>query len=180
MSGPALSAPPNDISPTLQVRQSNNATAAWLITCPQQPQGVSLDSPQYFGSYAVPYVAGDACLAPSTPLATTAFLSIIATPSTTAGQLPTVTPILSFSNLANVVIENLGYSPMVDNAISDRYATIQNIFDGQYAMNQQGIWAWYAKYADLSGMPSLSTPPDPHCWSPLMKFTKLLPSGVDP
>ncbi len=159
MSGPALSAPPNDISPTLQVRQSNNATAAWLITCPQQPQGVSLDSPQYFGSYAVPYVAGDACLAPSTPLATTAFLSIIATPSTTAGQLPTVTPILSFSNLANVVIENLGYSPMVDNAISDRYATIQNIFDGQYAMNQQGIWAWYAKYADLSGMPSLSTPP---------------------
>ena len=116
---------------------------------------VNNTSPEYFGSGAVPYVAGDACIAPPTsqsnpPLQTQIILNDTVTNS--QSQVATVTPVLQIKNPASVSIMDLGYSPSVDNKTSNGYSSISNIFDygGVPSRNQHGIWTWYAEYADFN------------------------------
>jgi hypothetical protein len=156
--------PYNVVSQTSQVSIYNNATSAWLLTCPSPPGQVGTSSPEYFGSGAVPYIAGDVCIAdPSPPLDTQLTLQDAVTDSPTV--IATATPSLLVKNPANVVVSDLGYTPSVDNNVSNGYSSISNIFDfgGVPSRNQQGMWTWYAKYADFqnnyqSGPPLIVTP----------------------
>ncbi len=151
------------VSQTSQVSISNNATSAWLLTCPSPPGPVGTSSSEYFGSGAVPYIAGDVCTAnPSDPLDTQLTLQDAVTDSPTV--IATATPSLLMKNPASVVISDLGYTPSVDKNVSNGYSSKSNIFDfgGVPSRNQQGLWSWYAKYADFqdnyqSG--SLTVPP---------------------
>ena len=138
----------SSISQVSYARLYNNDTAAWLLTCPTTPGPVGQNSPQYIDSGAVPFMAGDVCLAPPTPaLASTITPTLTVSWSTTS--LATASLSVVASNLAYTSLINNGYSPMVDGQISNGYSTRSNIFDSVPSTNQQGIWTWYSKYADF-------------------------------
>ncbi len=137
----------NQISQVTQARIYNNDTAAWLLTCPSTPKKVGSNTPEYIDSGDVPYIAGDVCGAPATPLTSTVGGSMVLSWSTTS--LATASTTISPSDVASVTLKNLGYSPMVDGQISNGYSTKSNIFDSVPSTNQQGIWTWFAKYANM-------------------------------
>lgn len=143
----------NNLAQVTAIVESNNVTATWLITCPEQPQEVGASTSQYFQTGEVPYVAGDACLARASP-PLQSYIWVAATIDWSPTSLAVVQPYGGANDLASFVTTSLGYSPSVDGNVANGYSTNSNIFDQVPSNNQQGIWTWYAKYADLANAPS--------------------------
>ncbi|MGC8662515.1 MAG: hypothetical protein ACP5RT_01890 [Candidatus Micrarchaeia archaeon] len=131
-------------SPTIQVNESNSASAMWLLTAPTQPSQIYADD-ELFYPYSK-YIAGDACLSNKTSLLSNIELKL----EIYFGD-GSFTPSISYNinNIGTMTINNYGYSPMVDNSISNGFSTRSYIFDQVPSYIQHGLWSWEANFANL-------------------------------
>lgn len=136
--------PTQDASPAVSVANYNEQNAWNLLNCPGQTPPTSL---QYIYTGDVPNIAGNACLAPSGSLSTTATLT--AQPTYTPGSVATTSASLTFTNPVQGSIQLYSYSPQSGGDISTAYGTDSYIFDQFPASLQHAIWGWYAEFADL-------------------------------
>ncbi len=147
-------------SPANAVYNSNAQSSIYMLTCPQFPTPESSWSQLLFlpsADYGFWKIAGNLCQAGSSRSSfsvTATFVNYLQSPGS---SLPTVSlsqPELFFSNAVSLKIINLGYSPEVvtqsGNFISSAFGTHSYIFNPIQPQGQQGLWTWYARYADLS------------------------------
>ncbi len=141
------------LSPTQQVNSSNSANALWLLTAPTQPQEYYLDDSLFYSNGN--YIAGDACLSSTYTLDSQISMGLniyYADGSFT----PTITS-YTIQNPGTMVIEDYGYSPMVDEAIANGFQTRSYIFQEVPSYIQHGLWSWVANFADLQPFSSSTT-----------------------
>jgi hypothetical protein len=55
----------------------------------------------------------------------------------------------SIDNIGTMNLTNLGYSPLVDNTISNGFNTKSYVYQQVPSFVQHGLWTWSAKFADL-------------------------------
>jgi hypothetical protein len=143
---------------TSLVQQYNDQNATWLITCPDAPNTLNTNeyiSP-YYPPYNSPYIEGDLCLTPTTPLNT--ILAFVTTITWNGVSPASANFLLNTSDITNLNITNLGFSGqanttnngIIESNISNGYNTYSNIFSGVPPSMQQGIWTWHAQIANLS------------------------------
>jgi len=63
----------------------------------------------------------------------------------------------SIDNIGTMNLTNLGYSPMVDNTISNGFNTKSYVYQQVPSFVQHGLWTWSAKFANLHQVSSTST-----------------------
>ena len=142
-------------SPTNSVAKYNDKNVPYLITCPATPETNPTDNLYLYSGSAsgATYTAGDGCL-----LSTQSFTTTITLPTSISWSntqyASAVVGNLQFSNPGSLNIQNLGYSPMVDNAIGNAYGTKSYIFKGLPGYAQQDIWTWSAEFANLNNIPT--------------------------
>ncbi|MFP3289525.1 MAG: hypothetical protein RXO35_03830 [Candidatus Micrarchaeota archaeon] len=134
-------------SPTAIVNASNSANAIWLLTSPSHPKQAYTND--YLFTPYKNFTGGDVCFAYSSPLYPTVTYDIVAN-----GPTPYNVSIQNFyiHNIGELDLLNLGYSPLVDDTLSNGFNTKSYIFDQVPSYAQHGLWAWAAKYAELSGI----------------------------
>ena len=142
-------------SPTNSVAKYNDKNVPYLITCPATPETNPTDNLYLYSGSAsgATYTAGNGCL-----LSTQSFTTTITLPTSISWSntqyASAVVGNLQFSNPGSLNIQNLGYSPMVDNAIGNAYGTKSYIFKGLPGYAQQDIWTWSAEFANLNNIPT--------------------------
>jgi len=138
---------PYAYSPTAIVNASNSANAIRLLTSPYPPKQTYTDS--YLFTPYNRFTGGDVCFLANTPLYPTVSYDIVA-----RGPTPYDVSIQNFyiQNIGELDLFNLGYSPLVDNAISNGFNTKSYIYDQVPSYAQHGLWTWAAKYAELPGV----------------------------
>lgn len=146
--GPSL-----PLSPTNSVFHYNVKNNAFLITCPDPPTTYPTDT-QYFYTDPTSYIAGDQCLADSSPL--NSQVNAILTISYSDTALPVATPSVNVTNPAALATRSISYSPSVDGDISTTYGVQSNIFDSIPAGSQRVTWAWFAKYINFNNVGTIS------------------------
>ncbi|MHB1830218.1 MAG: hypothetical protein ACYCO0_02390 [Candidatus Micrarchaeaceae archaeon] len=148
------------LSPANAVYNSNAQNSLYLLTCPQSPNPSSSWNQLFFlpsADYGSWKIAGNLCQSGSSQSSfsvTATFINYLQSPGS---ALPTVflsQPELFFSNAVSLNIINLGYSPEVvtqnGNFISSAFGTKSYVFKTMSPQGQQGLWTWFARYADLS------------------------------
>ncbi|MGC8586636.1 MAG: hypothetical protein ACP5K5_03805, partial [Candidatus Micrarchaeia archaeon] len=135
---------------TSSILDYNSKNNQWLITCPMTPN--AMNTSEYFYTKAHSFIAGNRCLASSTPLYTTAMLSSQTYWSISSLASTSIT--FNIYNIGNAAVQNLAYSGEASKGggfnISNGYDTNSYIYDGVPSANQSAIWSWYAEYANLS------------------------------
>jgi len=138
---------PYAYSPTAIVNASNSANAIWLLTSPYPPKQTYTDN--YLFTPYDSFTGGDVCFMDNTPLYPTVSYDIVV-----SGPTPYDVSIQNFyiDNIGELDLLNLGYSPLVDNTISNGFNTKSYIYDQVPSYAQHGLWTWAAKYAELPGV----------------------------
>ena len=134
-------------SPTAIVNASNSANAIWLLTSPNPPKQTYTDD--YLFTPYDNFTGGDVCFLNSNPL-----YSIVRYDIVVSGPTLSDVSIDDFyiDNIGELDLFNLGYSPLVDDTLSNGFNTKSYIYDQVPSYAQHGLWTWAAKYADLPGL----------------------------
>ncbi len=148
-----------EFPPMSVIRQYNNNTAQWLITCPVAPNP-SLTT-EYFVSQKGSHIGGDACLAGSSPLTTEVYIygSVGWAPFAWANE-PYFDPLFYVGIVSPAIgtVDNLAYSGETNingetaYNISNGYNSNSYIFNRVNASVEEGIWSWNNKFANFNNV----------------------------
>ena len=144
------------------ISKYNNQSAAWLITCPDQPD---LTKTQLFFTTAnTSFIAGDMCMSNDTTLNSNVYDRVFLYGNGGLdGPAASSFAMVSIGNAAQGIINDTAYSGEVEQQGSNTFAigngrnSQSYIFDTVPSEPQQGIWTWSARYANLSSFNN-STP----------------------
>ncbi len=144
-------------SPTNYVNNSNSQNSLWLLTAPFKPNQNPLDN-SLFTPNPNSYTGGDSCTlstdnAPSILQSAINYYVIITYSESQFAQANLIG--FDVENIGNLFINNYGYSPMVDNSISNGFQTESYIYDEIPSFVQHGIWSWGAEFANFNNVQSL-------------------------
>lgn len=154
---------------TAQILYDNFINSPYLITCPNQPN--PSNTIEYIEDPGT-FIGGDRCLANSVPLITIVELKTTMTWKCYQygwtcfaldfyGSGPGESPVSaqqswSVQHMAEGTLTALAYSGETQNQgssaynISNNYDSQSYIFQGMNSSNQNGLWTWDAKYANLA------------------------------
>jgi hypothetical protein len=184
-----LSGAPSNVPITASIEQYNNQSAAWLLTCPKSPD--ITNTQLFFTTSNSAFTAGDACMSNNNQLKSNVYDRVFFYGNGGLnGQAANAFAMVSVGNAAQGLINNTGYSGEVQQQGSNTFAigNGQNsksyIFNNVPSGQQQGIWTWSARYADLSSLNNPNSTPAKRLTigAPTLEqtFTRIDPNPANP